>query len=93
MRRRFLIIAAAILGEVYDFSPAAIIKNLHLTETNYEVITSTGQFGQAASVVKDGDADLYFYPWEDLNLVEDFKKAFTESSKKEDFTPASSKKK
>ena len=86
---------AAILGEIYDFSPAAIIKNLHLTETNYEAITSTGQFGQAASVVKDGDNDLYFYPWEDLNLVEDFKKAFveSESSKKEDFTPASSKKK
>ena len=67
---------AAILSEVYDFSPAAIIENLHLAETNYEVITSTGQFGQPYSEIQDGDNIVYLYPWEQLNLVDYFKEVF-----------------
>lgn len=76
---------AEILADNYDFSPAAIIKNLHLCDADYKVITSTGQFGQVSSTkVVDGET-VYLYPWEELNLVEDFKKLFVskESSKAE----------
>lgn len=75
---------AEILSKNYDFSPAAIIKNLHLTETDYKIITSTGQFGQVASTkVVDGET-VYLYPWEELNLVEDFKKVFVRSEENQE---------
>jgi len=70
---------AGILSEVYNFEPAAIIKNLHLVETDYSVITRTGQFGVPAS--RDSRTGLYLYPWEELNLVDDFKKAFANVEK------------
>lgn len=67
---------AGLLDKVYDFSPAAIIKNLHLAETDYSVITRTGQFGQNSSIVEKSNRTVYLYPWEGLDYVEFFKSAF-----------------
>ena len=72
---------AAILGEVYDFSPAAIIENLNLLDTNYEIITSTGQFGQSYATREEDGETVHLYPWENLNLVDLFKKAFAPTEK------------
>lgn len=65
---------AEILAKTYSFEPAKIIENLHLLETDYSVITKTGQFGVKAFF--DEKTGLYNYPWEALDFVEIFKDAF-----------------
>lgn len=77
-------VIAGVLFENYNFEPAAIIKNLHLDETDYSVITRTGQFGVPAG--RDVNTGLYLYPWEELNLVDKFKKVFENVEKVERHT-------
>lgn len=60
------------LAKIYDFTPAGIIEKLQLTKTDYTTVCYYNQFcGKPGS--KNG---LALFPWEELNLVETFKKAF-----------------
>ena len=60
------------LANIYDFTPAGIIEKLQLTKTDYTTVCYYNQFcGTPGS--KNG---LALFPWEELNIVETFKKAF-----------------
>jgi S-adenosylmethionine synthetase len=57
-----------IINKVFDLRPAAIIKNLNLRRPIYRQTASYGHFGRT-------DVEL---PWEELNKVEEIKKAIEE---------------
>ena len=57
-----------IINKVFDLRPAAIIKNLNLRRPIYKQIAAYGHFGRT-------DIEL---PWEELNKVEEIKKALEE---------------
>ena len=72
------------LAKIYDFTPAGIIEKLQLTKTDYTTVCYYNQFcGTPGS--KNG---LALFPWEELNIVETFKKAFFGGAKVREGKPA-----
>lgn len=55
-----------------DFTPNGMIRRLHLVNPIYKETAKYGHFGRK-SYVKDG---IKYFPWEDLDLVEDIRKIF-----------------
>lgn len=72
------------LSKIYDFTPAGIIENLHLTKTDYTTVCYYNQFcGTPGS-----NNELFLFPWEELNLVDTFKAAFFGGAKVREGKPA-----
>lgn len=76
---------ARIIGELFDLRPAAIIRDLKLTQPMYEETAKYGHVGRTNEVVKKSffDADgktftreVELFTWEKLNRLEEVKSAF-----------------
>ena len=76
---------ADIVGKLFDLRPAAIIRDLKLTQPMYEETAKYGHMGRTNEVVTktfiDADGNEYtrnveLFTWEKLDRLEEIKKAF-----------------
>ena len=69
---------AKALREVFDFRPRAIIERLELLNPIYTPTAAYGHFGRSPEKrVPDADGadEVWFFPWERLDVVDDLKAA------------------
>jgi S-adenosylmethionine synthetase len=73
------------VGELFDLRPAAIIRDLNLTQPMYEETAKYGHMGRTNEVVTktflDADGKEYtrqveLFTWEKLNRIDEVKRSF-----------------
>ncbi len=61
---------AEAVGEVFDFRPAAIIRDLRLRTPIFAPASAYGHFGRAPSQVERLGRQVKIFPWEETDRVD-----------------------
>lgn len=64
------------LGEIFDFRPYSIVKNLRLKSPIYQETSAYGHMGRTPRTTEKFGREVDLFTWEELNLVDLFKREF-----------------
>ena len=64
------------INDLFDMTPYGIIERLQLKKPIYQETATYGHFGRQCEVRTVNGKNYKFFPWEELNKVEDIKTAF-----------------
>lgn len=64
------------ISEIFDMTPYGIIERLQLKNPIYQPTATYGHFGRDCYKKKVNGKTLKFFPWEELNKVEEIQNAF-----------------
>lgn len=64
------------INNLFDMTPYGIIERLQLKNPIYQETATYGHFGRQCEVRTVNGKNYKFFPWEELNKVEDIKTAF-----------------